>query len=511
MKSNPTLYCHTNTSLSRFPLLCAFIQIWSECQGAFAQDRTHRRALDLALGLLGAFGRRTITRAICARARQFLDWSADYRFFSKDKWFGVILSQKLLEHLSRHLRADDPLVIAIDDTHKPKSGKKIPASGYFYDSKSPPFARSFKWQLRFLSFSALLTPHGPIAAARGILIRFKLAPTLSKPKKSASEEQKLEYRKFAKLWTIASQLVEQLHLLRAQMDAHIDLAKRLLVVCADSSYVNKTVLRRLPERCILIGRTRKDLKLYQLPDCSNIKGRKRRYGELAPTPEELRQDDSVPYESTTIFAAGKWHNLRYKTMTPLLWKSAGYNLPLRLIVIAPLHYRLRKNSKLLYRRPAYLLVSDTAYPVHLAIQHYFHRWEIEVNHRDAKSVAGVGQAQVRNPRSVSRQFSFVALVWSWLQLASLDAYGPERGASYIPLAKWRNDPRARPSGLDIVSQLRLEMMMYESGSEQIAFQADRDLSPTSSKYAAYAQAWLAQTVPKGLSESLWSSICYADA
>lgn len=473
------------------------------------EERTHRRCLEIALGFLTCFGRRTITRSICARARQFMDWSGDYRFFSKDKWSMIILEQNLLSHIARHLLPSAPLVVVVDDTHKPKSGRKIPGSGYFYDAGSPRFARSFKWQMRFLTICALLTPHGTIAAAKGILLKLKLAPKLAKPPKRAKDYEKDAYKQMTRIWTITSQMIEQILLLRCQMDGLEDLAKRLLVIVADSTYCNKTIIKDLPGRCILISRTRKDLLLYEPAEEMHGRGRKRIYGRRLPTPDDIRRDESHPWERCTIFASGRWHELRYKTLPGVLWKSAGAR-PLRVVVISPLAYRLKKGSKLLYRNPAYILVSDTAYPVHLSIQHYFHRWEIEVNHRDIKTTLGVGDAQVRNPRSVARQFSFAAMLWSWLSVASLDAYGPERGDEYLPLPKWRNDPRPRPSALDVVARLRLELLGMES-ERPVEFSAAWGFAPKASKYAQSATVWLAQTVPKGISEALWSSILYADA
>jgi hypothetical protein len=56
------------------------------CEGAFAQRRTRRRAAGLALGTLCSFGRRTISRAICALGRQGADWSADYKLYSRSPW-----------------------------------------------------------------------------------------------------------------------------------------------------------------------------------------------------------------------------------------------------------------------------------------------------------------------------------------------------------------------------------------------------------------------------------------
>ena len=57
-------------------------------------------------------------------------------------------------------------------------------------------------------------------------------------------------------------------------------------------------------------------------------------------------------ERLTAFAAGKTHEFKVKTLGPLRWRSAGQAHDLRLIVIAPLGYRLTKNGRLLYRKAA---------------------------------------------------------------------------------------------------------------------------------------------------------------
>ena len=72
------------------------------------------------------------------------------------------------------------------------------------------------------------------------------------------------------------------------------------------------------------------------------------------------QDDGVPWQRVTAYAAGRRHAFRFKTLAPLRWRPAGGHTNLRLVVIAPLGYRPRKGSRLLYRRPAYLIATDTA-------------------------------------------------------------------------------------------------------------------------------------------------------
>ena len=82
------------------------------------------------------------------------------------------------------------------------------------------------------------------------------------------------------------------------------------------------------------------------------------------------------------------------------------------------------------------------------------RWQIECNHRDEKEIMGVGQAQVRSPKSVARQPVFTVAVYSILMVAGLLAYGPERTDNYLPLPKWRKKNVKRASILDLIAQMR---------------------------------------------------------
>ncbi|RRJ94816.1 hypothetical protein Ga0100231_011190 [Opitutaceae bacterium TAV4] len=65
-------------------------------------------------------------------------------------------------------------------------------------------------------------------------------------------------------------------------------------------------------------------------------------------------------------------------------RITGVHTPGRVVVIAPLGYRLRKGGKLLYRQPAYLLCTDAGLPVQDILQQYLWRWDIEVNFKDEK-------------------------------------------------------------------------------------------------------------------------------
>ncbi len=67
-------------------LVNAFDELLSTMRPHFKQDRTFERARDLAYASLFTYGRHTITRLICSKNEQLLDWSADYKFYSLRRW-----------------------------------------------------------------------------------------------------------------------------------------------------------------------------------------------------------------------------------------------------------------------------------------------------------------------------------------------------------------------------------------------------------------------------------------
>jgi hypothetical protein len=174
------------------------------------------------------------------------------------------------------------------------------------------------------------------------------------------------------------------------------------------------------------------------------------------TPEQVRQDDSIPWESSKIFYGGKQRRVRYKFLSDVYWQGGARRRTLRMLVVAPTPYRKRKSGRKYYRQPAYLLTTDLKGPAHTLLQIYFDRWQIEVNHREEKDTIGVGQAQLWNIVSVPKQPALAVASYSALLLASLLAFGADRGSAYIPLPKWRRNAR-RPSCLDLITLLRKEI------------------------------------------------------
>jgi len=418
-------------------------------QRAFPQARSRQRAIEHAIALPCVFGRRTISRTISALGRSDRDWSGDYKMFSRCEWEPERLFDPVVdEYLDRYPRM--PVVAAIDDTNIRKTGRKIESARWQRDPLSPPFHLNLVYGLRFLQAS-LLFPHYREGdyPSRGIPVRFQEAPPLKKPGKRASQQDHQQYRELKKTQNLSTQALEMIRNLRASIDQRGG-SQRLLLIVGDGSFSNKTMYSTQLDRIHLITRCRKDARLcFPAPD-----GSRRKYDEQVFTPEQVRKNDNA-WSWLRVYLGGKWRRVRFKEVKGVLWKRGAGQRPLRLIVIAPVPYKLSKNSRVNFRRPAYFLSTDLDTPCKILALACFDRWQIEVNNRDEKDLLGVGQAQVRNEHSVPRHPALAVASYSLLLLAALQSFGPGRSHDYHPLPAWRKDSN-RPSFLDIVTRLRTD-------------------------------------------------------
>ncbi len=418
-------------------------------QGVFPQARSRQRAIEHAIALPCVFGRRTISRTISALGRSDRDWSGDYKMFSRCKWEPERLFDPVIdEYLDRYPKM--PVVSAIDDTKIRKTGKRIQSARWQRDPLSPPFHVNFLYGLRFLQAS-MLFPHDKEGdyPPRGIPVRFQEAPPLKKPGKRASQQDHEQYRELKKTNNLSTQTLDVIRSLRASVDQRGG-SKRLLLIVGDGSFSNKTMFSAELDRTHLVTRCRKDARLcFPAPV-----GSRRKYDEQIFTPEQVRKNDKA-WRWARVYLGGKQRRVRYKEVKGVLWKRGAGQRRLRLIVIAPVPYKLSKHSRVNYRHPAYFLSTDLHTSTKLLIRACFDRWQIEVNHRDEKDILGVGQAQVRNEQSVPRHPALAVASYSLSLLAALQSFGPGRTKDYLPHPKWRKDSK-RPSFLDIVTRLRTD-------------------------------------------------------
>jgi hypothetical protein len=413
----------------------------------FPSLASSERAIEHLLAMSSTLGRRTISRTIIALGRSDQDWSADYKLFSRTPWDARELFTPVLAE-GTALSGDGPIAIAVDDTKLCKSGRHVPQAGWHRDPLSPPFHMNLQWGLRYLQASLLIRADAN-RACRSLPVRFEPAPWVKKPGKKASPEDRAAYAKAKKEQNLSITGRNTLEELRLRLD-RLGHQERLIVAAVDGSFCNRPLFGEPLNRIRLLARARKDARLC-LPAAS---GSRCRYDPQRFTPEQVRQDEAIPWNEAEVFYAGRRRPIRYKERFPVLWRRGAKTRPLRLLVIAPQPYTAPSGR--CYRDPAYLLTDDLESEASLLIQIYFDRWQIEVNHREEKSFMGVGDAQLWSELAASRHPTFQVACYSLILLATLLEFGPARGDAFPPLPKWRK-PSDRPSILDLLTRLRLDL------------------------------------------------------
>jgi hypothetical protein len=346
----------------------------------------------------------------------------------------------------------------MDDTLVRRGGRKTPGVAWRRDPLGPPFQTNLVRGQRFVQLSAALPPRSAPGPARLLPIAFAHAPTPAKPARKATPEQLALYRRQQRDANLNLCGAALLAKLRRDLDDDGD--NRTLCAVVDNRFTNATILKNLPPRTALIGRLRSDAQLCFKPDpaAAARTGRRRVYGLPAPTPAQLLADPEAPVVEVEAWAAGRLHRFPVKTLAELLWRSGSGARPVRLVVIKALRYRLNQGSPLLYRQPAYLLVTDPDMPLEQVVQRYVWRWEIEVNFRDEKTLLGVGQPQVFHPRSVEAAPQFQVGVYALLLLAARQAFGDGPMPDAVPPPKWRRHcSKPRASTQDLLQRLRQEL------------------------------------------------------
>lgn len=386
---------------------------------------------------------------------QFSDWTANYSLYSRDRVDADVIFNEVRRQADGLRVPAQPLCVALDDTILRKVGKCIPGTAYRKDPLGPAFNLNLVWAQRRLQISAAVADG--VGEVRMIPISFQDASTPRKPRKGSSGQAIKVYKEQMKQRNLNAVAIRSLDQLQKRRSADNNGVTPALHVAVDGSYTNRKTLRNLPEKTTLIGRIRKDAKLSAKPEDQKPKGRRKFYGKDLPTPEQMRKDPNIPWVKVRARASGKTREFEIKTITGVRWRAAG-EMDLRLVVIRPVGYRLRKEARKLYTRPAYLICTDPNIPVEALLQQYIWRWDIEVNHREEKTILGVGQAQVRNINSVQNIPATAVAAFAMLHLAAIRTYGQGGQPAAIPPAKWREPSRKkRPSTQDLLNELRREL------------------------------------------------------
>ncbi len=436
-----------------------------------------------------------MTGLLTTSGSQFHDWSATYRLFSQDRLPMPEIFSVVRRAVAEQLPAGAPFRAVVDDSLLRRSGLHTPGVAWRRDPLGPRFQTNFVRAQRFLQISAVMP--GNDGLSRLAPIAFLHSPTPAKPKRKATAEELALYRRDARSSRLSLRAAQQMIQLRQSLDQDAGGKDRTLLLAFDGGYTNRTVLKQIPPHTTCIGRIRKDARLCFTPDPALLKtrGRRLRYGALAPTPDQFRTDDAEPWQTMTFLHSGVAHELRFKRRQNLMWRTAGVQQILQLVIIAPLAYRPRKGSKLLYRDPAYLICTDPALEPRQIIEAYFQRWDIEVNFRDEKTLLGVGQAQVRAGVSVESAPALTVASYALLLVSAQRAFG-NSADGLLPQPKWAVRSKGpRTSTQQMLHQLRAEVWGRGLGLDS---------------FSGFPSHLPADTKPEKCTFPLASAVCYAN-
>jgi hypothetical protein len=180
------------------------------------------------------------------------------------------------------------------------------------------------------------------------------------------------------------------------------------VVCADTAYAGKSVLRRLPANVDLISQVHPQGVLYALPPPKQAgkRGAPRKKGARLPDLQGWAADPSQPWQELTFDQYGLHATLQVKVQQALYY-TAGKDRLLTVILT-----RDQKGQRPDHR----FYCTRLDWDVRTILSAYASRWALEVTFEGAKQVLGLEDPANRLPRAVQRTAPMALVLYSLVVL-----------------------------------------------------------------------------------------------
>jgi hypothetical protein len=322
----------------------------------------------LVHGFIGRVGEHTITGIWqAARLAGVLHHSRAHDFFARRRWSADRLGLALAEFVVRRFVAPDaPIQVAVDDTLFTRSGRKVFAASWHFDSAVAERAK------RRLSFGNSFVCLGIGVRLQGRSVCLPLLFRLWRPGEGGAEPR------------TRVELAHELIALFAER-----FRGRRIELSADSYYANRS-LRELPEQVSACVRLRSNAALWELPPAPSARprGRPRTKGERLGSVRALAGAAGAGWRQLQVtVASGEQRRLEAIVLDCLWYKVLGPR-PVRVVIA-------RESGQ--PERPVLAVLStDPEANAAEILRRYAERWAIEVAFAEAKGQLGVGEA--RQPR-----------------------------------------------------------------------------------------------------------------
>jgi hypothetical protein len=303
---------------------------------------------------------------------------------------------------------DGRLLLAVDDSINPKTGRKVFACQETFDHAAKTNQSQFVWAQTIVTVGLLKIIHGrwcclPLAFA--FYFRYQ---TLHTHCVRVRGEPQVFQTKFAQVVALIVRL------------GGVFTAVPVLVVC-DSWFGNNGLLKPLRQqfgtRAHLLSRLRSNAALYELPTPTPGRpGRPRKYGARAGTASQLATTLHTQAQCYTLHLYGR---MREVVAVERLVMLKTLRCPVRVVWV--------------FRRTQWVALVTTDLTLSLAqiVEYYGARWKIEAGFREIKQEIGSAETQTRNPDAVTNHLNFcmAATAITWIYGEQLAKAPPRRYAT----------------------------------------------------------------------------------
>ena len=303
---------------------------------------------------------------------------------------------------------DGRLLLAVDDSINPKTGRKVFACQDTFDHAAKTNQSQYPWAQTIVTVGLLKIIHGrwcclPLAFA----FYFRYLTLHTRCVRVRGEPQVFQ-TKFDQVVTLIVRL------------GAVFTAVPVLVVC-DSWFGNNGLLKPLRAqfgaRAHLLSRLRSNAALYELPTPTPGRpGRPRKYGVRAGTAAQLATTLEAQAQRYTLHLYGRMREVVAVERQVML---KTLRCPVRVVWV--------------FRRTQWVALVTTDLTLSLAqiVEYYGARWKIEAGFREIKQEIGSAETQTRTPEAVTNHLNFcmAATAITWIYGEQLAKAPPRRYAT----------------------------------------------------------------------------------
>jgi len=301
------------------------------------------------------------------------------------------------------------IIVALDDSINPKSGRKVFGCGHFHDHATKGNQSSYPWSQCILAIG-LLKKVKSRWACLPLDFRFYMMQKDIEAK-SSNAERKSRIVPFQSKMEQAATILKEVHKYFQQP----------VLVVADSWFGNDGLWSRLErgsKGCFhLLSRMRTNITLYDFApvlakDGKRKAGRPRKYGDRLGSVDECAVRRKEKAQAYTVFLYGKQREVLAHSQTVML---KTMKCPVRIVYV--------------YRKTRYvaLMTTDLTLSVEQIIEYYGARWKIEAGFKEIKQEIGSSKSQTRNADAVINHLNFcmMATTLTWIYADRLQC-APDR-------------------------------------------------------------------------------------